>query len=75
MRGAFWPIVTEREAGCDGRIGVARASELSLGMRTNDAEADGEVVWSWHPDAGAKLARDDSPMMGARKPGPQGERV
>src|ERR1700676_3253664 len=23
---------------------------------TNDADADGEVVWSWRPDAGVKLA-------------------
>jgi hypothetical protein len=22
--------------------------------RTNDAVADGEIVWSWRPDAGAK---------------------
>ena len=24
-------------------------------VRTNGADADGEVVWSWRPDAGAKL--------------------
>ncbi len=23
--------------------------------RTNDAIADGEIAWSWRPDAGAKL--------------------
>jgi hypothetical protein len=25
--------------------------------RTNDAAADGEVVWFWRPDAGAKLVK------------------
>ena len=25
--------------------------------RTNDAMADGEVVWSWRSDAGVKLAK------------------
>ena len=25
-------------------------------LKTNGAKADGEVVWSWRPDAGAKLA-------------------
>jgi hypothetical protein len=34
-------------AGCDGRFG---------GALTNEAEADGEVVWSWRSEAGAKLA-------------------
>jgi hypothetical protein len=24
--------------------------------KTNGTEADGEIVWSWRPDAGAKLA-------------------
>ena len=24
--------------------------------KTNDAGADGEIVWSWRPKAGAKLA-------------------
>jgi hypothetical protein len=38
--------------------------------------ADGEVAWSWRPDAGAKLAMmlRITPVMGAREPGPQGER-
>ena len=25
-------------------------------LLTNGTEADGEVVWSWRPDAGVKLA-------------------
>jgi hypothetical protein len=41
-RGTFWPIVTGREAGCDGRKGAAR----DRFVRTNGAAADGEVVWS-----------------------------
>src|SRR4051812_39858039 len=33
--------------------------------------ADVEIVWSWHPDADAKLAGDDSPpVTGARQPVP-----
>ena len=35
-------IVTKREAGCDGRSSVVRA----YGVRTSEAEAYGEVVWS-----------------------------
>ena len=31
-------------------VGVARRAAL---------EADGEVAWSWRPDAGAKFAGDD----------------
>jgi hypothetical protein len=26
-----------------------KAFERSTGAQTNDANADGEVVWSWHP--------------------------
>ena len=42
-------------------------------QRTNDKVADGEVVWSWRPDAGVKLAMIVciTPMMGARKPVPR----
>ncbi len=38
--------------------------------------ADGEVVWSWRPDAGVKFATmlRITRMMGARKPVPRGER-
>jgi hypothetical protein len=41
-------------AGCDGRIGAAREVIFT---RTNGADADGEIVWSWPPDAEAKRAR------------------
>ncbi|MGH6776603.1 MAG: hypothetical protein ACRECL_01115, partial [Bradyrhizobium sp.] len=44
-----------------GRIAIVTRREA--GMRwtrrhhpTNDAKADGEAVWSWHPLAGAKFA-------------------
>jgi hypothetical protein len=40
-RGTFWPIVTGREAGCDGR-----KAPREFFARTNGAAADGEVVWS-----------------------------
>jgi hypothetical protein len=45
----------------EGRIAIVTRREA--GMRwtrrhheTGDANADGEAVWSWRPDAGAKLA-------------------
>ena len=63
MRGAFWPIVTGREAGCDGRVGDAR----ELFMRTNGADADGEGVWSWPPDAEAKSRGDEPRDDGGKK--------
>jgi hypothetical protein len=34
--------------------------------------ADGEVAWSWSPDAGIKPAEDDPPATGAIKPGTPG---
>ena len=38
---------------------------------TRALEADGEVVWSWHPDAGVKFAfrRADDGGKKARSPG------
>src|SRR5438034_7509293 len=49
----------ERGAGCGGRGSVRRcqgmagradkARELTNDTRTNDADADGEAVWFWHP--------------------------
>jgi hypothetical protein len=53
----------EREAGCGGRFGDAL---------TSDTNADGEVVWFWRPDAGAKFAGSDPADDGgkrARSPG------
>src|ERR1035438_1375884 len=49
------------------------ASQRARSARTNDANADGEGVWSWRPDAGAKflrskLLRDDGGKR-ARSPG------
>jgi hypothetical protein len=44
--------------------------------RTNDADADGEVVWFWRPDAGAKVlerATRASGVMVAKEPGHQEE--
>ena len=34
---------------------AAAASRTTLVVRTNGAAADGEIVWSWPPDAEAKL--------------------
>jgi hypothetical protein len=42
-------------------------------LLTNGADADGEVVWSWHPDAGVKSVDAIPPMTVARKPGHRGD--
>jgi hypothetical protein len=44
-----------------------------LVSQTSEADADGEIVWSWPPDAEAKLR--DRAMTGAIKPGPRGDHV
>jgi hypothetical protein len=64
MQRAFWPIVTEREAGCDGRAGLAGRA---MPMRTAKSCGPGAptLALSWREMI--------SPTMGARKPGPQGE--
>ena len=46
--------------GCDGRFGDAL---------TSGADADGEVVWFWRPDAGAKLAEAIPRVTVAKEPG------
>ena len=50
----------------------AMASRCALRALTTDARADGEIVWSWPPDAEAKLretvARNDGGKK-ARAPG------
>jgi hypothetical protein len=38
--------------------------------RTSGSFADGEVVWSWRPDAGAKLAGSDLQVTGQESPVP-----
>jgi hypothetical protein len=42
-----------------------------MACETNALEADGEVVWSWRPDAGAKVAERSANDGGkrARSPG------
>jgi hypothetical protein len=42
---------------------------------TNGSDADGEVVRSWHPDAGVKLLRSErfSGVTEATKPGLRGD--
>ena len=43
----------------------------AMSQQTNDDVADGEVAWSWRPDAGAKLAMmlRITPTTVANKPG------
>ncbi len=43
-------------------------------QRRSALEADGEVVWSWRPDAGVKRAGGIPQAMVAKEPGHQGER-
>ena len=38
------------------RDAMDAAASGAIIARTNDVAADGEVVWSWRPDAGAKVA-------------------
>jgi hypothetical protein len=58
---AFAKTAADRYQAC--RVSLAKAS------------AYGKAVWSWHPDAGAKPARNlVRAAMGARKPSPQGAR-
>jgi hypothetical protein len=51
------------------------AASGAVSARTNDAATYGEVVWSWRPDAGAKLAMmlRITPMTVAKEPGHRGE--
>jgi len=41
-------------------------------LLTNGAEADGKVVWFWHPDAGVKSALTQAQATVAKKPGAPG---
>src|SRR5271169_4038122 len=41
--------------------------------KTSGVKADGEVVWSWRPDAGVKSAEAIPPAMVAKEPGHRGE--
>jgi hypothetical protein len=58
-------IVTTRGVGCDGLSVLQRAVSRADERRGQD----GEIVWSWHPGADAKLAT--MPMTGARTPVPE----
>jgi hypothetical protein len=64
-RGAFRPIVTKREAGCDGR-----------GARNDEARiADGEIVRSRSPDAGVKPGEMISRRRRLESPALRGDHV
>jgi hypothetical protein len=39
------------------RDAVAAVASGAFFARTNDADADGEVVWSWRSNAGAKVVK------------------
>jgi len=55
-------------AGCDGRT-----SPSAMIARTNGVCADGEVVWSWRSNAGAKLVETIPLTTVATKHGHRGE--
>jgi hypothetical protein len=50
-----------------------RQARWSNSARTNGAEADGKIVWSWRPDAGVKLRGCFRATTVAKKPGHRGE--
>ena len=48
-----------------------------VALFSHKAFADGQAVWSWRPDAGAKVlerAMRALGVTGAKEPGPRGER-
>ena len=53
------------------------AASAHASAQTNGAEADGEVVWSWRPDAGAKFSQGTIPakVTVAKEPGHRGDHV
>ncbi len=72
-------LLSARPAPLEGR---SRSSRTWGGMRwtrqlrkTSVAKADGEVVWSWRPDAGVKSAEVIPPATVAKEPGHRGEHV
>jgi len=48
------------------------SAQARLGAWTNEFEADGQAVWSRHPDAGVKLCGTFRKAMVAKKPGTPG---
>ena len=46
---AGWDAVDAAALGAHVMAGRASARERSNGVLTNDADADGKAVWSWHP--------------------------
>jgi hypothetical protein len=61
----------------EGRLAIV--TDVGHGMqwtrkrcKTGGALADGEVAWSWHPDAGVKSAGDNPQATVAKKPGTPG---
>ena len=51
------------------------AVDAALAQDVRKAVADGEVVWSWRPDAGVKLCGSIRTATVARKPVHRGERA
>ena len=50
-------------------------SGAQIARQTNDVAVDGEVVWSWRPDAGAKFVESSLRMTVAKEPGHRGATV
>jgi hypothetical protein len=72
VQGAF----RDRHGRGGGQRWPREVAAFSMGMRTNDHLADGQAVWSWRPDAGAKFVRRAMRalrMTVAKEPGHRGE--
>jgi hypothetical protein len=74
----WWLLASSRLGKRGGRV-VTNAGRDAMDARnvdtTSDIAADGEVVWSWRSDAGAKFAGYDPHVTVATKHGHRGDHV
>jgi hypothetical protein len=61
---------TRQRWACDVIAGRTSVRERSNGARTNGANADGEVVWSWHPLLVSSWRRRSRPDRARTSPNP-----
>jgi hypothetical protein len=66
------PVLTKRGVSRSSRTLRRDAVDAKV-LPTNSTSADGEVVWSWRPDAGVKLAGCRLQVTVAKEPGHRGE--
>jgi len=74
----WWLLTSSRLDKRGGRV-VTNAGRDAMDAgnvdKTSDVAADGEVVWSWRSDAGAKLAGYDPQVTVATKHGHRGDHL